>query len=222
MNGIHDMGGMHGMGPVHHEENEPVFHEPWEARAYAINFVVGRSSWNTWSIDARRFAIEVLPPAEYLRMSYYEKWLERIIECLIQQGVITRAELASGQVSSPSRKQGPALAAEEAAATASQRGNFRRPDAKAVARFAVGQQVRARNVHPTGHTRLPRYARGKAGVIGCVRGIFVFPDANAHFQGEQPQYLYSVRFTARELWGEDASLRDSVSIDLGDSYLEHA
>lgn len=227
MNGIHDMGGMHGMGPIldqndGHEPNEPVFHEPWESRCYAINNLVGRSSWNKWNIDARRYGIEVLPPAEYLRMSYYEKWLERIIECLIQQGVIAREELASGKVSSPSRAQGPRLTAGEAAATASQRGNFLRPDAKAVARFAVGQPVRARNVHPAGHTRLPRYARGKTGVIGSVRGIFVFPDTNAHFQGEQPQYLYSVRFTARELWGESAPPRDSVAIDLWDSYLEHA
>jgi hypothetical protein len=100
--------------------------------------------------------------------------------------------------------------------------NFMRPDASAKARFQVGHNVRARNINPLGHTRLPRYARGKAGTIVRHCGIFVFPDTNAHFLGEQPQHLYSVRFAARELWGEDASPRDSVYIDMWDSYLEHA
>ena len=227
MNGIHDMGGMHGMGPVVHEdkereEHEPVFHEVWEGRCYAINNLVGRSSWNTWNLDARRHGIEVIPPAEYLRMSYYEKWLERIIECLIQLGKITWEELASGRAASPSRSRGAALSAEQAQATMAQRGNFLRPDAPAVARFAAGDPVRARNIHPSGHTRLPRYARGKSGVIDRVRGIFVFPDTNAHFQGEQPQHLYSVKFAARELWGGGAAPRDSVYIDLWDSYLDPA
>lgn len=220
MNGIHDMGGMHGMGPVEREEKEPVFHERWEGRCYAINVMVGRSPWNKWNIDARRYGIEVIPPAEYLRMSYYEKWLTRITECLIQQSIVTRQEVASGQPAPGSPKTTPSITAEEMSATASQRGNFLRPDEPAVARFAAGQAVRCRNLNPTGHTRLPRYARGKSGVIDRVRGIFVFPDTNAHLLGEQPQHLYSVRFTARELWGENASPRDSVFIDLWDSYLE--
>ena len=70
--------------------------------------------------------------------------------------------------------------------------------------FKVGQRVRARNIHPTGHTRLPRYARGKTGVVVRDHGVYVFPDTNAHFQGEKRQHVYSVRFTARELWGEQA------------------
>ena len=97
-----------------------------------------------------------------------------------------------------------------------------RPEANAKARFKVGQHVRARNMNPPGHTRLPRYARGKAGVVARHHGIFVFPDSNAHFLGEAPQHLYSIRFTARELWGDAASPRDSVHLDLWDSYLDHA
>ena len=89
-------------------------------------------------------------------------------------------------------------------------------------RFAVGQQVRARNIHPTGHTRLPRYARGKAGVITRDHGVYIFADTNAHFQGEHRQHVYSVRFAARELWGAQASPRDTVQLDLWDDHLEPA
>jgi nitrile hydratase subunit beta len=88
MNGIHDMGGMHGMGPIRHEKNEPVFHEAWEGRVYAINRALG--SWNKWSIDTSRHGIELLPPADYLQMKYYEKWLTRNVELLVQHGLVTR------------------------------------------------------------------------------------------------------------------------------------
>ena len=218
MNGIHDMGGMHGMGPIRREENEPVFHETWEGRVYAINRALG--AWGKWNIDAGRHGIEVLPPADYLRMSYYEKWLVRNMALLVQHGLVTQAELESGKAAPGSAKQTPRLTAADVPA-ATQRGSYMRPDAEAKARFRVGEQVRARKMNPEGHTRLPRYARGREGVIARHHGIFVFPDTNAHFQGEQPQHLYSVRFAARELWGEAASPRDSVYIDLWDSYLEH-
>src|SRR5215467_1235048 len=116
----------------------------------------------------------------------------------------------------------PALSAEAARATLPRPANYRRPNAEASARFKVGDRVRARKINPTGHTRLPRYARGREGVVSRHHGIFVFPDTNANFQGEQPRHLYSVRFRAQELWGESASPRDSVYLDLWDSYLEHA
>jgi len=140
----------------------------------------------------------------------------------VQRGLVTREEMETGQPAPGSQKGTPALTVAAVRSGAGNRGNFMRPDANARARFQVGQNVRARNINPLGHTRLPRYARGKAGTVARHRGLFVFPDTNAHFLGEQPQHLYSVRFAARELWGEDASPRDSVYIDMWDSYLEHA
>ena len=220
MNGIHDMGGMQDMGPIRREENEPVFHEAWEGRVYGINRAM--AAWGKWNIDAARHAIEILPPADYLRMSYYEKWLARLTGLLVTRGSVTREEIETGKPASGSPKTTPPLMATAVPAMAARRGNFMRPEAEAKARFELGQQVRARNMNPMGHTRLPRYARTKRGTIARHYGIFVFPDINAHFLGEQPQHLYSVRFAARELWGEEASPYDSVYIDLWDSYLEYA
>ena len=153
-------------------------------------------------------------------MSYYENWLTRNIELLVKHGLVTREEIDSGKPAPGSTKATPSLTLSGVPASL-RRGSYMRPEANAKARFKSGQHVRARNMNPLGHTRLPRYARGKAGTVVQNRGIFVFPDANAHFLGEQPQYLYSVRFAARELWGEQASPRDSVYIDMWDSYLEH-
>jgi nitrile hydratase beta subunit len=218
MNGVHDMGGMQGMGPVDREQNEPVFHSPWEGRIYAISRAIG--AWRKWNIDASRHQIELIPPADYLRMSYYEKWLTRNLELLVKHGLVTSEEIDSGKPSPGAAKATPPLTLSGVPA-AMGRGSYTRPGANAKARFKVGQHVRARNMNPAGHTRLPRYARGKVGVVVRIHGIFVFPDTNAHFLGEQPQYLYSVRFAARELWGEQASPRDFVYIDMWDNYIEH-
>jgi nitrile hydratase len=220
MNGIHDMGGMHGMGPIRHEENEPVFHAPWEARIYAINRAIG--AWRKWNIDASRHEIEKLPPADYLRMSYYEKWLVRNVALLVKHGLVTQEEIDTGKPDPGSQKATPPLTVASLAPGVAQRPSYIRPAADAKARFKVGDRVRARKINPAGHTRLPRYARGREGVIDRHHGIFVFPDTNAHFQGEQPQHLYSVRFRAQELWGNSASPRDSVYLDMWDSYLERA
>jgi nitrile hydratase len=220
MNGVHDMGGMHGMGPISPEKNEPVFHEKWEGRLYAINRAVG--AWKKWNIDAGRHAIEQIPPADYLRMSYYERWLVRDISLLLESGLLTPQEINTGEPAPGSQKATPPLPVANLTATAAQRPSYARPDADVKARFQVGDRVRALKINPTGHTRLPRYARGREGVIDRHHGIFVFPDTNAHFQGEHPQHLYSVRFRAQELWGESASARDSIYLDLWDSYLERA
>jgi nitrile hydratase len=218
MNGIHDMGGMHGMGPIHHEVNEPVFHEEWEGRVYALTRVVRGRDYN---LDNGRHQIELLPPTDYLRMSYYERWFARMVTQLIRNGVITQAELESGRPAPGTSKATPAVTPAMVAGLVTRRNSARR-DADVKPRFKVGQRVRARNFHPTGHTRLPRYARGKQGVVALDHGIFLFPDTNAHFQGEKPQHVYSVRFAARELWGPQASPRDFVHIDMWDDYLERA
>jgi nitrile hydratase beta subunit len=219
MNGVHDMGGMHGMGPIEHEPNEPLFHTRWEARAFALTLAMG--AWRKWNIDASRHSRELIPPAEYLRMSYYEKWITGLVELSIKAGLVTREEAESGSPAQGSSTATPPLTADKVAMTLAKGGPASR-DVAVAPRFQVGQRVRARNIHPAGHTRLPRYARGKLGAIDRDHGVHVFPDSNAHFLGEKPQHVYSVRFAARELWGEQASPHDAVYIDLWDDHLDAA
>jgi nitrile hydratase beta subunit len=219
MNGVHDMGGMHGMGPITTEPNEPVFHEPWEGRVFALNRAT--AALGKWNIDVNRHSIERLPPADYLRMSYYEKWLAGLVTRLEESGLVTRAELDAGLPAPGSSKATPPLTADQTRGVVPERGWFERP-VNEPPRFAVGQAVRAKKINPTGHTRLPRYARGAVGIVDRIHAAHVFPDSNAHFRGESPQHLYSVRFAARELWGAEAAPRDRVYIDLWDSYLDPA
>ena len=219
MNGIHDMGGMQDMGPIHYEKNEPVFHARWEGRAFALTQLA--SAWRKWNIDASRHQRELIPPAEYLRMSYYEKWTEGLVELLVASGLVTRAEIESGKPAPGSPKATPPVTADKVPSMLRTGGPASR-NVPGPSRFKVGQHVRARNINPPGHTRLPRYARGKVGTIHLDHGAYVFPDTNAHFLGEKPQHVYSVRFTASELWGDQASPRDAVYLDMWDDYLEPA
>lgn len=213
------MGGMHGMGPVPYERDEPVFHAPWEARVFALN--IAMRAWRRWNIDAGRYEIELIPPAEYLRMSYYEKWFERLLRLLVKRDLVNQEEIDNGAPASGAVKTTPALTADRVArmvrngAAASRNVPLPPP-------FGLTQRVRARMINPEGHTRLPRYVRGKTGTIEHDHGVYVFPDTNALFLGEHPQHVYSVRFAARELWGAQASPRDSVYLDLWDDYLEPA
>jgi nitrile hydratase subunit beta len=219
MNGVHDMGGMQCMGPVRPEKNEPVFHERWEARVLAL--VLAMFAWRKWNLDAFRYEQENTPPAEYLRMSYYERWLSSLTELLVKRGMATRAEIENGTPHASSRKATPPVTAETVPLMIAG-GLLASRDLPVVARFRAGQRVRGSNINPIGHTRLPRYARGKLGTVEHDHGVFVFPDTNAQFLGEKPQHLYSVRFTARELWGEQAAPRDAVYVNLWDDYLEPA
>jgi nitrile hydratase beta subunit len=219
MNGIHDMGGMHGMGPIHYEKDEPVFHSWWEGRVFALNRAL--AAWGKWNLDASRREQELIPPAEYLRMSYYERWYANLVTLLLKSGLLTRDELETGQPAHGSARRTPPLAAAAVPAYEANRAAASRRIAT-VPRFQAGQRVRALNIHPTGHTRLPRYARGKTGTINRLHGAYVFPDTNAQYLGENPQHVYSVRFTGRELWGEQAGPRDAVYVDLWDDYLEPA
>jgi nitrile hydratase beta subunit len=164
---------------------------------------------------------ELIPAAEYLRMSYYEKWFAALVELLVKSDLVTGAEVESGKPASSSTKGIPPLIADKVLALVA-RGNPASRNVVVVPRFQVGQRVRARNMHPTGHTRLPRYARGRPGTIDRDHGVFVFPDTNAHFLGEKPQHVYSVRFAASELWGDQAATRDAVYVDMWDDYLEPA
>jgi nitrile hydratase beta subunit len=219
MNGVHDMGGMHGMGAIEEGENEPVFHATWEGRAYGITRAMG--GWRLWNLDATRFQRELIAPVDYFRMSYYERWIAGLVELMLEKNLVTRTEIESGRPDEGAAVRTPTFTADKVAAFISKGAPARR-DVPAAASFRVGQRVRARNVNPVGHTRLPRYVRGKVGTVDRDHGIFVFPDTNAHFLGEKPQHVYSVRFDARELWGEQASRRDSVYVDMWDDYLAPA
>ena len=219
MNGVHDMGGMQGMGTVRPEPHEPTFHAAWEGRVYALSRVL-RARGGQWNLDAFRHGIERLPPADYLRLSYYERWFVWLLGKLVATGDATQAEVDTGQVAAASPKGTPFVTMGNVSAMVAKRAPSHRA-VPAVARFKAGQRIRARNIHPPGHTRLPRYVRGKAGVIVRDRGVCLFPDTNAHFLGEKPQHLYSVRFSGRDLWGDQASPRDFVHLDMWDDYLEH-
>jgi nitrile hydratase len=224
MNGVHDMGGMHGMGPIDAERDEPVFHAEWERRAFAITLAsIFLGKWNS---DMRRHAFEQMPPAEYLATSYYEHWLWGLEKLLVDKGILTREEIAARLAGRPtSLAQPPAgLRVLEAfgVAQAVQNRKGARMDNAVPARFKAGDRVLARNTNPVGHTRLPRYARGRRGVIDRDHGVFVFPDAAAAEKGREPHHCYSVRFDARELWGPEAPARDAIYIDLFEPYLEPA
>jgi nitrile hydratase len=223
MNGIHDLGGMHGFGPVEREANEPVFHAPWEAAVMALQRAVTRGGIST--IDEFRQAVERMDPVRYLESTYYERWLDGLCRLLVEKGVVTGEALDARTAFFAERPEaeryaggsGPSHAPRQARPVAEAEPSFRRePQAR---RFAIGAAVVTRNDHPRGHTRLPRYARGRRGVVVGDYGTQVFPDAAAQGRGEQAQPLYCVRFDARELWGPEAGASEVVHLDLWESYL---
>jgi nitrile hydratase len=224
VNGVHDMGGMQGYGPILPRENDETFHAEWEKRVHGFSGV--GSMRGIYNIDEYRHAIERMRPAVYLSSSYYERWLASLETLLVEKNALSRdeiearTELLRRDAGAARRRDDPSVA------EAVIRGRLRStllpaPDANQ-ARFKDGDLVIARNVHPTGHTRLPRYARGKRGVVQCFHGVEPLPDANAHGRGPSPEPLYNVRFEASELWGASADGRGWVHIDLWESYLEPA
>jgi nitrile hydratase len=218
MNGIHDMGGMHGFGRVQPEPDGPVFHADWEGRVLALNRAMSYA--RLWSIDQSRAAIEAFAPDVYLARSYYAKWELRLEQLLTDFGLVGRDELTAGHA----LRAGPTLPRKldpTSVAKALTRGSYGREPA-AAARFKPGDRVRTRKINPVTHTRLPRYARGRDGAIESVRGCHVFPDSVAIGQGENPQWLYTVVFDGRELWGESADPTLKVSIEAFEPYLEPA
>jgi len=219
MNGIHDLGGMHGFGPVNPEPNEPVFHHDWERSVFALTMAAG--FLGRWNIDMGRYAREQMPPAEYLATTYYDHWLFGLERLLVEKGLLTGSELET------MRAQGragalKALSPADVPKALRNRRAARMDDHLATPRFKAGDRVRTKNAHPTGHTRLPRYARGKVGVIDRDHGVFILPDEHARSGTKVPAHCYAVRFEGRELWGPDAGPRDAVFVDCFEPYLEPA
>ena len=217
MNGVHDMGGMHGFGPIEIDPDEPLFHEPWEGRVRAMATLTRNHGY--YNIDAFRHGIERMAPAEYLRAPYFERWLATVVHNMVQQGFLTTDEL-DARTELLRTDPGATFPAGAPAAPVRQTAARRDGGESPAPRFAAGDAVVTRNVQPTGHTRLPRYARGKRGVVARLLGAHTFPDTNAHGLGEHPHPLYSVRFDGRELWGESAEPGQAVSLDLWERYLE--
>jgi nitrile hydratase subunit beta len=218
VNGVHDMGGMHGFGPVEPEPGEPVFHAEWERRAFALTLAMGATG--QWTLDAARFAREDWAAPVYLSRTYYEMWLAGLERLLAERDLVSAEEVAAGRPLTDARPLDPV--GPDAAARMLRSGGPTNREAPRPARFGAGDRVRARNLNPATHTRLPRYVRGHAGTVVLVHGCHVFPDVNAHGGGEDPQWLYTVRFDGRDLWGPDSDPTVAVSVDAFEPYLEPA
>jgi nitrile hydratase len=216
MNGVHDMGGGQNFGPVVPEADEPRFHDAWEQRVFALTLAMGGA--RRWNLDQSRTARESLPPARYLASSYYRIWLDGLIVLMLERGLVTAEELGDGRMRDPPVRPFSALTRERVEASLT-RGASTARELAGKARFRIGDAVRTREVHPTTHTRLPRYCRGKRGTVIMLHGAHVFPDSNARGDGESPQWLYTVRFDGSELWGADTSAA-SVHVDCWEPYLE--
>jgi nitrile hydratase len=217
VNGAQDMGGDMGFGPIAAEPDEPVFHADWERRVLGLTLAMGAA--RAWSVDMSRYARESLPPAEYLASSYYQIWFRGLEKLVLQTGLVTQDELTAGRSLAPGRAGTPMLKPENVLPVLTAAMSNERPVATP-ALFAVGDPVVTRNMNPLTHTRLPRYARAKRGIVERVHGAQVFADANASGRGEAPQWLYTVCFTGVELWGDDADPTLVTSIDAWESYLE--
>lgn len=228
MTRAHDMGGRPCASRIAHPEpNRPVFKKEWHGRALAVTLAAG--ALGKWNLDASRHARESLPSDEYLSFSYYERWLAGLADLLVRHGLVTGKELSDPESCAAAPSLVPGALTPGEVFPVLQEGSSSQRDANAAPRFRVGEDVRTR--HPAanalvsgGHTRLPAYAQGRHGTVRRVRGAHVLPDSNAHFLGEAPEPLYSVRFSARELFPNESSARsgDEVFLDLWESYLEPA
>ena len=218
MDGVHDMGGMDGFGKVEPEPNEPVFHAPWEGRVLAMQSAMRYAG--AWQVDMLRFAQERLPPLVYLTSSYYQRWALATEKNVVERGFAGADELEAGHALRAGKALKRKLTADVVKQGMTRGSFFRQPQAPA--RFKLGDRVRTKNIHPLTHTRLPRYARGRFGVVELVHGCHVFPDAVAIDKGDDPQWLYTVVFDGRELWGADADPTVKVSIDAFEPYLDPA
>jgi nitrile hydratase beta subunit len=217
VNGAQDMGGDMGFGAIEVEPDEPTFHADWEKRVFGLTLAMDAA--RAWNLDMSRHARESLPPVEYLSSSYYQIWFRGLQRLLLRSSLVTKDELDTGRSGAPGKPGTGVLKPEYVLPVLTASVTNERPVATP-ARYAVGDPVVTRNMNPQGHTRLPRYARAKRGMIERVHGAHVFADANASGRGEAPQWLYTVRFTGMELWGDDADPTLTTSIDAWESYLE--
>jgi nitrile hydratase len=219
MNGIHDLGGMDGFTLPERDQGR-ILAEEWERLSWGANVALLFAP----GMRNMRAELEALPPEDYLRLPYYAKWLTARENMLLGLGLVTAAELANpdGPVTMPELPAdfAPLSAAEIVAAIDSDSSEL---VATSVApRFAVGDRVMARNEHPRGHTRMPRYVRGHVGTVVKQHGANEFQDALPAGQQIGPQHLYTVAIAARELWGSRGHERDTMHVELWEYHLEAA
>ena len=210
-----DLGGQEGQGRVVPEPEGELFHAPWEPQALALTLAMGATG--AWNIDMSRRARETL--SDYRSLTYYEIWIKALEKLLVERGLVGPDEMATARMLHPARPVTRILQAADVPAVLAKGSSTQRPDTLP-ARFAVGERVRTCAAEVHHHTRLPGYARGKIGRIEHVHGVHVFADTHAQGLGEQPQWLYTIVFAGRELWGNDAAQGLSVSIDAWEPYLE--
>jgi len=209
-----DVGGQEGHGRVMSEQDEP-FDAAWEPQAMAL--MLATASTGSWNVDMARSVLETL--SDYRELSYYQKWMKGLEKLAIDRGLLTAEEILAGRMLVPPTPVSSMLRASDVFAVVAAGASTLR-DVSVPARFAVGEAVYTKAVPAGHHTRLPRYAEGKLGRIEHVHGAHVFPDTNSQGLGEQPQWLYTVSFSGRELWGEGHAQDLRVSIDAWESYLE--
>lgn len=224
MNGIHDMGGLHGFGPVIREDNEPVFHYYWESRVFCITQVLDTKE--VWNLDEHRHEIELMQPEDYISAGYYGRWLFAMERLLARKDILKTSEvqLRVDEISAGLAQVSPLVSSTRNWPLPNEnkvRWGAWRKDLSVTPLFSIGDKVRVRNIHPEGHTRITAYARGKVGVVKRVNSeAWVFPDTRAHYKGENPQPVYSIQLSARDLWGPQAEENSNVFIDLSEGHLE--
>jgi nitrile hydratase beta subunit len=217
MNGVHDLGGMDGFGEVQPEsDNKSPFSEAWEGRVLAMTRALG--AVGAWNIDVGRYGIERMTPHVYLAATYYQKWFLRNERLCLEKGLVTTAELAAGHASGSAKPLSGKVVMPSDIGKTMVRGSYGR-ETNTTAQFKAGDRVRTKNIHPKSHTRLPRFTRGHVGVVERIQGCHVFPDTLVAKGNEDPQWLYTVVFDGRELWGADSDPMLEVSIEAFEPYL---
>jgi nitrile hydratase len=223
MNSVHDTGGMQGYGPVPKPDpDEPVFHARWEARVFALQLAA--MMLGLWKPGVIRASVESLPPVLYLSASYYEKWALGLERRLLSSGMVATNELAAGRALHLGEALGRPGSTElpGTGVPAGTRADSGHNPARSPPSFSVGQAVRAKNLNPPTHTRLPRYVRDHVGVVEAVRGVQSLPDLHVLGDREELQWVYAVAFRCRDLWGAAADPQACVSVDAWEAYLESA
>ena len=216
MDGVHDLGGRQGFGRVDVDEPEEPFHAPWEARVLGTVRAMTRPP--DWTIDWFRNCRELIDPVDYLSRPYYDQWLQAHAAMLVNSGLATVEELASGRAAARPDDLPPPMSATDVATAKRAPRNFAR-DTDHTPAFAAGDKVKAKGHGQVGHTRLPAYVRGRSGWIESSHGAHVFPDASARGE-ERAEPLYTVGFEAAALWPDARGRNDHVFLDLWESYLE--
>ncbi len=228
MNGIHDMGGLHGFGRVQHlpdqTSEDPVFHSEWESRVFCITQVIDTKG--IWNLDEHRHEIELMNSADYINDGYYGRWLFAMESLLYKKNILNQEEVSQRIIEMLADLRDYSqldLNDRDWPLPAEQKVNWGacRHEVNIVPIYSEGQSIRVRNIHPPGHTRVTAYTRDKIGIIERVNAqAWVLPDTRAHYKGENLQAVYTIKFSAKTLWGPQAETNQFLFIDLSEDHIE--